>query len=113
MEILKMSNGKPFSIISDSETLTLQHFAARCGESEQWVIDHFIYPTDPKTHKPLFDENGDPELGCPVLRKGRQKCIVGASFNAWAAAKAAPLPRPQASKANARKDDHAKEEDDE
>ena len=93
-----MSNGKPFSIISDGETLTLQHFAARCGESEQWVLDHYVYPSDPKTHKPLLDEEGKPELGCPILKRGRQKFFVGASFNVWATSKAAPLPRPKAEK---------------
>ena len=107
-----MSNGKPFSVISDSETLTLIHFAARCGESEQWVIDHYVYPSDPKTHKPLFDEDGEPQLGCPILKRGRQKFIVGASFNAWAASKAAPLPRPRASKEKPKRANHVKEEDD-
>ena len=108
-----MSNGKPFSIISDGETLTLQQFAARCGESENWVLHAFIFPTDPKTHKPLMDEDGNPELGCPILKRGRQKCFVGASFNAWAAAKAAPLPRPRACKGKPRRTDDATEEDDE
>ncbi len=91
-----MSSGQPFSIISDSETLTLSQFAARCGESETWVNHAFVYPTDPKTHKPLLEENGKPKLGCPIFKRGRQKLFVGSSVNAWMAAQAAPLPRPRA-----------------
>ncbi len=79
--------------IEDSKTYTIEEFASEIGRSVSWVMEHLVLPSDPRSHKMLVDEYGNPVLGCPAKQFGTLKLINGKAYNSWLRSKSASLPR--------------------